>query len=83
MTVISCVDPDGTPVNPGACEGLAVLELGLGLFANFAFSFITSNFSRSGDNLNDLPLKALYGSELSARVPLLERDLSFTSVTSF
>ena len=64
-------DDAGTTVNSGACEGFAgALELflaavGLGLLANFAFSFITSNFSLSGEaSLNDLPLKGRYGSEL-------------------
>jgi hypothetical protein len=64
-------DDAGTTVNSGACEGFAgALELflaavGLGLLANFAFSFIMSNFSLSGEaSLYDLPLKGRYGSEL-------------------
>ena len=64
-------DDAGTTVKSGVCEGFAGgLELflavvGLGLLANFAFSFCISNVSLSGEpSLNDLPLKGRYGSEL-------------------
>ena len=64
-------DDAGTTVKPGACEGFAgglelfLAAVGLGLLANFAFSFIISNLSPSGEaSLNDLPLNGRYGSEL-------------------
>ena len=69
LTVISCVDPEGTPVNPGACEGIARACVGLADFARLGFSFTVS---KSGNSLWGVPVKNLR-LKLLPRSP--ERDL--------